>query len=209
MKRFLGLLLVILLAAVAWGQSGLSLPVGTALKMTLDKTLSTATSQVGDTFSGRVNEAVKYGGRTVIPTGSIVQGRVTKVSEPRRIAGKPTLGLFPETVTLPDGEQYLLNAVLIDTSLRDGSDVNEEGQFKGAGHDRKDVIKTGMGTGGGMIVGGLIGGGAGVAVGGLIGAGATGTHWLLKHRTATLPAGTELVLELSRPLTLGPASGGQ
>jgi hypothetical protein len=209
MKRLSAFLLVIFLAAAGWAQSGLSLPVGTALKVTLDKTLSTATSQVGDPFSGRVNEAVLYGGRTVIPTGSIVQGRVTRVTEPRRIVGKPTLGLFPETVTLPGGERYLLNAVLVDTSLRDGSDVNEEGQFKGAGHDRKDVIKSGMGTGGGMIVGGLIGGGAGVAIGGLIGAGATGTHWLLKHRTATLPAGTELVLELSRPLTLEAASAGQ
>jgi hypothetical protein len=209
MKRFLAFLLVIFLAAASWAQNGLSLPVGTAVKMTLDKTLSTSTTLAGDTFSGRVTEAVFYSGRTVIPVGSIVQGRVTKVTEPRRIAGKPTLGLFPETVTLPDGERYLLNAVLVDTSLRDGSDVNEEGQFKGAGHTNKDLIKTGMGTGGGMIVGGLIGGGAGVAVGGLIGAGATGTHWLLRHRSATLPAGTELVLELSRPLTLGAASGGQ
>jgi len=27
-------------------------------------------------------------------------------------------------------------------------------------------------------------------------------HWLAKHRSATMPAGTELTLELNRPLTL-------
>jgi hypothetical protein len=30
----------------------------------------------------------------------------------------------------------------------------------------------------------------------------TVTHWLGKHRSAMLPAGTELVMELSRPMTM-------
>ena len=34
--------------------------------------------------------------------------------------------------------------------------------------------------------------------------GATG-HWLGKHRSAVLPAGTELTLELNRPMTTTPA----
>ncbi len=53
-----------------------------------------------------------------------------------------------------------------------------------------------------MEIGGLIGGPAGVFIGGAIGAGATGVHWLSKHRSATLPAGTELTLELNRPLAM-------
>ena len=46
----------------------------------------------------------------------------------------------------------MLNAPLVDTSLRSGTDVNTEGQFKGAGHDGKDLTEIGMGTGGGMLV---------------------------------------------------------
>jgi hypothetical protein len=34
-------------------------------------------------------------------------------------------------------------------------------------------------------------------------------HWLVKTRSATLPAGTEIVWELSRPISLGASSGGQ
>jgi hypothetical protein len=30
-------------------------------------------------------------------------------------------------------------------------------------------------------------------------------HWLVQHRSATLPAGTQLTLELNRPLTLSGA----
>ena len=103
----------------------------------------------------------------------------------------------------------MLNATLVDTSLRAGTDVNTEGQFKGAGHDGKDLTELGMGTGGGMLVGGLIGGGKGLLIGGAVGATATVTHWLSKHRSATLPSGTELVMELSRSMSLTAESGGQ
>ena len=134
---------------------------------------------------------------------------MTKVNEPRRIAGKPTIGIFPETLVLPNGERYMLNATLIDTSERHGADVNDEGQFKGAGHDGKDITEIGMGTGGGMLVGGLIGGGEGVLIGGAVGATATVTHWLGKHRSASLQSGTELEMELSRPMVMTAETGGQ
>lgn len=154
-------------------------------------------------------EAVVIDGKTVIPVGTTVQGRVTKVNEPRRIAGKPTIGIFPETIVMPNGEQYMLNASLVDTSVRKGTDVNDEGQFKGADHDGKDLTEVGMGTGGGMLIGGLAGGGKGLLIGGAIGATATVTHWLTKHRSGVLPAGTELTMELSRPLAMTPATAGQ
>jgi hypothetical protein len=209
MKRYVVLLSTILLVAAAVAQTNLSLPAGTAMKVKLEKTLSTSSSQSGDPFSGRVTEPVVLDGKTLIPIGATVQGRVTKVDEPRRIAGKPTIGIFPETVVLPNGERYMLNAALVDTSLGHGTDVNEEGQFKGKGHDGKDLTEIGMGTGGGMLVGGLIGGGKGLLIGGTIGATATVAHWLGKRRSAEIPAGTELVLELSRPLAMTAATGGQ
>ncbi len=72
-----------------------------------------------------------------------------------------------------------------------------------------DLTQIGMGTGGGMIMGGLIGGAKGLVIGGAIGATVTVSHWLGKHRSATLPAGTELVMELNRPLTMTSAVTGQ
>ena len=154
MKKSVVVACILFSAAAAMSQT---LPAGTALKIKLDRNLTTFTSKNGDPFSGRVTEPVVVNGKTVIPIGTTVQGRVTKVNEPRRIAGKPTIGIFPETVVLPSGERYMLNAALVDTSLRDGTDVNEESQFKGAGHDGKDLTEIGMGTGGGMLIGGLAG----------------------------------------------------
>src|SRR5271166_6364416 len=146
MKK-LALLSLALLAMSAVAQNNISLPAGTSMKVKLESALTTFSSKSGDPFSARVTEAVMLEGKPVIPVGATVQGRVTKVSEPRRIAGRPTIAIFPETVVLPNGEHYVLNA----------TDVNEEGQFKGKGHDGQDLTEIGMGTGGGMLVGGLIG----------------------------------------------------
>jgi hypothetical protein len=207
MKKTFSLTSLILIATFGWAQT--SLPTGTAVKMKLETTLATFSSKAGDPFSARVTEPVVMNGKTVIPIGATVEGRVTKANEPRRIAGKPTIAIFPEHLVLPNGDRFMLNASLIDTNARHGTDVNMEGQFKGAGHDGKDLTEIGMGTGGGMLVGGLAGGGKGLLIGGAIGATATVAHWLGKHRSAMLPAGTELVMELNRPMTMTSTSSGQ
>jgi hypothetical protein len=206
MKKFLGVLGALLLAGSAWAQNT-TVPEGTPLKVKLGTTISTFSSKVGDPFQAKVTEPVVLDGKTVIPVGATVEGRVTKVNEPRRIKGKPTIALFPEHLVMADGQRIMLNAVLVDTDIR-GADVNDEGQFKGSGHDRNDQIEIAAGTGGGMLAGGLIGGGPGVLIGGAIGAGATTTHWLVQRHSAVLPSGTGLVLELSRPMTMSTATTG-
>jgi hypothetical protein len=207
MRKFLGSLSVLLLAISAWAQNGMSVPEGTPLKVKLQTTISTFSSKVGDPFQGKIIEPVVIGGKTLIPVGAMVEGRITKLSEPRRIKGKPTIGIFPEHIVLPDGQRFMLNAVLVDTDIH-GTDVNEEGQFKGSGHDRRDQIEVAGGTGAGMLIGGLIGGGPGVLIGGAVGAGATTTHWLVQRRSAVLPSGTDLMLELSRPMTMSNTAAG-
>src|ERR1035438_4758115 len=199
-KKTLSLASLILIASFAWAQS--ALPTGTAVKMKLETTIATFSSKAGDPFSARVTEPVVVNGKTVIPIGTTVEGRVTKTNEPRRIAGKPTIAIFPERVVLPNGDRFTLDASLVDTNARHGTDVNQEGQFKGDGHDAKDLTEIGAGTGAGMLIGGLAGGGKGFLIGGAVGATVTVTHWLTKHRSAMLPAGTELVMELSRPMNM-------
>jgi hypothetical protein len=200
----------LLLAVMAAAQAA-PVPAGTALMVKLETTLATFSNKPGDPFRGSLTQPVLLNGKTVIPAGATVEGRVTKVVEPRRISGKPTLGILAESLILPTGERFFLDATLVDTNIGQGTDVNQEGEFKGSGHDRRDELETGGGTAGGMLIGGLVGGPVGIVVGGAIGAGATGVHYLSKHRSATLPAGTELTLELNRPLAMTPvvASSGQ
>jgi hypothetical protein len=210
MKKAITLLSVLLSAAMAVAQANSPVPAGTALMVRLDTTLATFSNKAGDPFQGQLSQPVLINGKEVLPSGTRIEGRVTKVAEPRRISGKPTIGILPEALILPSGERLFLDATLVDTNIS-GTDVNQEGEFKGFGHDRRDQLEAGGGTAGGMLIGGLVGGPVGVVVGGAIGAGSTGVHWLSKHRSATLPAGTILTLEINRALVMTPvvASSGQ
>jgi hypothetical protein len=200
---------VLVMAAMAWAEGGVSLPAGTTLKVKLETTLTTSTNKSGDPFSGRVTEPVMVDGKTIVPIGATVEGRLTRVNEPLRIAGKPTIGILPETLIMPNGQRLTLNADLVQTNRGGNTSVNNEGQYKGEGHTSTDEVIVAAGTGTGMLAGGLIGGGKGVIIGGVVGAAATVGHWLGKRNSAFLPAGTELVMELDRPLEMSPSNGGQ
>ncbi len=130
---------MLLLSGIATAQLSVSVPAGTALMVKLQTTLATFSNKAGDPFQARLTQPVVLEGKTIIPAGAMVEGRVTKISEPRRISGKPTIGIMPEALVLPTGERLFLDASLVDTDLGRGTDVNQEGIFKGAGHDRKDT----------------------------------------------------------------------
>jgi hypothetical protein len=179
-----------------------ALPVGTAIKMKLETPISTRSSNRGDVFAGRVTEPVTLDGQTIIPVGAALQGRVLRADEPRRIRGTPTIDLRPDVITMPNGERRHISAVIVDTDHRPEVDVNEEGKIKGRGHDGGDLKETAVGTGAGATIGLMAGGAKGMGVGAAIGAGGTVIHWLTKRKTAELPAGTEIVMELSRPMTI-------
>jgi hypothetical protein len=188
------------------GANEMALPVGTAIRMKLETPLATNVTKRGDRFGGRVTEAVMLNGKTIIPVGAAMEGEVFRSEAKRRVKGTPTLDLNPDTVTLPDGQKYMIRATIVDTSDRK-LNVNDEGEIKGQGRDKRDWIEMGAASAAGAGVGAAIGGGKGALIGATVGASASVVRWLTKTKTATLPAGTELVMELSRPLQLTAAEG--
>ena len=207
MKRlFAGLCLAAIVAAPALAQN---LPVGTGMKMKLENTISTDRSKPGDLFHGRVTEPVRIDGRTIIPVGTAVQGRVMHLTEPRRIAGTPEIVLRPDRLTLPNGNEYAMSAIVVDTNKASNTTVNDEGKIHGAGRSGHDNIELLGGAGGGTVIGALAGGAKGGLIGGMVGVSVAAAHWMTKRHTATLPAGSEITLELSRPMSLTAVEAGQ
>ncbi len=186
-----------------------ALPAGTEVKMKLETPISTRSNKPGDRFAGRVTADVTLNGRTVIPVGAALEGRIARADERRRIRGKPVIDLRPDTVVMPNGNRYTLNAVVIDTDARPDVDVNDEGKLVGRGHDGRDWKETGIAAGAGALAGGIVAGGHGMLMGAGAGATASVVHWLVKRRSTELPAGTEIIMELSHPVSLaGSTSAG-
>jgi len=208
LKRHLAVLLLIAsFATAAFAADDLAVPTGTAIKMKLETAISTSTTKVGDAFAGRVTEAVLLNGKEVVPVGALIQGHVSQVTEPRRIKGLPTIGINPDLLIMPTGEKYTLNAAVVDTDTK--AAVDDEGEIRGSGHDKRDLLVAGVGTGAGAGVGAAIGGGKGALIGAIIGGGAAAGHWLWRRHSAELKAGTVITMELSRPMQFNTGAGGR
>lgn len=185
-----------------------ALPIGTAIRMKLETPLSTATNKAGDRFGGRVTEAVLLNGKTIIPVGAALEGDVIRAEQHRRIRGTPSFALRPNLITLPDGRKFVINATIVDTSNR-SLNVTDEGEIEGRGHDTADWVETGVGTALGTGIGAAVGGGKGALIGATIGAGGTVIHWLTKTKSAQIPAGTEIIMELNHPMALSAVPEGE
>jgi hypothetical protein len=182
-----------------------ALPVGTVVKMKLESAISTSTSKAGDLFAGRVTEAVLLDGKTVIPVGSSISGKVVRAEEKRRYKGLPVIEIRPEQVTLPNGDVYAITAVVADTTGSD-TQVDDEGRIKGQGMNTRDKLEIAGGAGAGAGVGAWVNGGKGSLIGAAIGGGGAMIYWLTKHKSASLAPGTEIIFELDRPMTLNMAN---
>jgi hypothetical protein len=182
-----------------------ALPVGTPVKMKLETAVSTSTNKAGDLFAGRVTEAVVHEGRTVIPVGSSISGKVLRAEEKRRYKGAPVIEIRPEQVTLPNGDVYSITAVVADTSDTDNK-VDDEGRIKGKTLNNRDKLEMAGGAGVGAGIGALTAGGKGTLIGAAIGGGGAVIYWLTKHKSASLAPGTEIIFELDRPMSLSLAS---
>jgi len=91
------------------------LPSGTELRVRLAEEISTTTTTVGTPFHGEIIEPVMHNGQTIIPAGAELRGHVTEVRGGRRIKGSALIHLEPQSIVLPDGSQYHLNASVIDS----------------------------------------------------------------------------------------------
>ena len=133
------------------------MPVGTAIRIKLERSLSTSTNRIGDKFYGHVTEPVRVNDRTLIPAGSTVTGFIERKSQPRRLTGHPSLRLRPDRIILPSGKTYEINASVVDSGNPRRNKVDEEGQIRGPAISNKEKIETVGLTGTGAVAGAFLG----------------------------------------------------
>jgi hypothetical protein len=175
---------------------------GTVVRVRMDRTISSKTATVGNTFFVTVTEPVySNNGVVVIPVGSRLTGRVDAVKRAAK-GGKPgEIDARFVSVRLPNGRVRAINGSLTDLTGRTDSD--DEGTVSGDKMKHRKIIFIGGGAAGGAILGAIVGGGKATAVGAILGAGAglLGERFL-KGPEAEVKSGTEFGVYLNQSIAL-------
>jgi hypothetical protein len=191
-----------------------TLPAGTTFQVVLETHLNTKDSKAGDKFKSRLVMPVFLNEQEALPVGGVVEGTVVRVQGPGRVAGKAEMQLRPEKITLPSGDVLALSATITGGTAGENTKVesgSEEGTIQGSGKKGPGVRSTGGAVATGTILGAVVENETtgGIGMGAAIGAGAVVTAILLhqifkRGNEADLPAGSEITLALSRPLSFNP-----
>lgn len=164
----------------------LAVPSGTVLTVRLGETLSSKTSEPGQTFTASLVNPVEVEGRTVIPAGATATGTVVASHAAGKFKGASLLQIKLDSITI-GGRQHNIET----------SSVSQSQKGKG----KRTAAMIGGGAGAGALIGALAGGGKGAAIGALVGGGAgTAGSAYTGNRDVTLPAESALTFRLEAPL---------
>ncbi len=110
-----------LLPSASW-TSALTIPAETEAPVEILSGIHTLVSRVDDRVVARLTRPVMVDGKVALPTGTLLDGRITRIRPAGRMHRSALLGLRFEQVTLPDGDVEPVRAVL--------SHLDDAGGFK-------------------------------------------------------------------------------
>jgi hypothetical protein len=112
-------------------------PAGTLLRCTMSEpNFSSATAQVGDPLLCHL-AAVQVFGHNVFPRGAYMGGHLEAEKEPGHFIGKGYLKIVFDRIALPNTELPLDTKIV----AARGYHVDKQGDIKGNGHAKRDVIE--------------------------------------------------------------------
>jgi len=187
----------------------LLIPAGTKVPLALKHAISTKSAREGDPVYAQTNFPVVLNDRILIPAGTYVQGKISRVQRAGRVKGRAEMLMHFTTLIFPNGYTVLLPGALDQIPGTENTKMkDEEGTIQQAGQKGKDAgqIATAAGEGaeGGAIVGAvasrstggtLAGAGAGAALGAAI-------AMLSRGNDVRLEAGTTVEMIIQREVTL-------
>ena len=162
------------------------IPAGTAIRVSLDHSISSANSREGDTFSATLANPIVVDGKTVIPSGARARGMLIGAHSSGRLSGRAYLGLTLTSLEV-DGKRY---------------EVNTTGVSRvSSGHKKRNWGWIGGGAAGGALIGALAGGGKGALIGAPVGAGSgLAVAAITGKKNTGFHTGQELSFRLTEPI---------
>lgn len=190
-KIFIALLILFCFDSTIAAQNIYTLQIATKIRVRMDNEINSKVSSVNDTFTATVSSPVIIDGAEIIPIGSVIEGKITKV-RPAAVGKKDgSLEVKFESLRLPDDKSRSIDASLVNQDLI--------GQ-KSSAFTKISIVG---GTIIGAVIGGVIGKGVGAGIGAGIGAGAgTATSYMKRGNEARIKANEEFEIRLNKEVTV-------
>ena len=188
---FFSLLFAISISANAQTDSSIyQVPAGTKIRVRMDNEINSKVSSENDTFTVKISEPLKVRESVVLPIGTIIEGRVTKVRRTALGAKNGSLEVSFETLQSLDGVKQKIEGALVNRLTAESSST-----------------ATALTIIGGTALGGIIGAISKVENGALIGAGigagaGTSIAFLRKGKDVKIRTDEEFEIELKKDVTL-------
>lgn len=166
------------------------LQTGTKIRVRMDNEINSKVSSENDTFTVKISEPLKVRESVVLPIGTIIEGRVTKVKRAALGGKSGSLEVSFETLRSPDGAKQKIEGVLVNR-------LNAESSLTA------NALTIIGGTALGAIVGAASKSQSGALIGAGVGAGAgTSIAFFRKGKDVKIKTDEEFEIELTKNVTL-------
>ena len=170
-------------------QSIYELPAGTTMRVSMDNEINSKVASVNDTFTMTLAAPVRMQETILLPIGTVIEGRITKVKRASFGGKSGSLEVSFQTLRLVDGAKREIEAMPIGFGIKSSPTTN---------------ILTVLG---GTALGGIIGAVSKVEAGTLIGAGVgagvgTSVAFLRKGKNVSVKADEKFTIQLTKAVNL-------
>ncbi len=191
-------------ASVESEKPRLTIPAGTKVPLSLKQAISTKAAKEGDPVYAETAFPFVANDRIIIPAGTYIQGKITRVERGGRVKGRAQLLIHFTSMIYPNGYTVLLGGAVENAPGADKTTMKDsEGtiqQDSDSGRKAKDAAEAATtGTLIGAISGGAKGAGIGAGIGGVAG---IAIALLTRNTDVRLDAGTSIEMEIQREVTV-------
>jgi len=182
----------------------LTIPSGTKVPLALKQAISTRNAKEGDPVYCETTFPFVVDDRIVIPAGTYVQGKISRVQRPGRIKGRAELLMHFTSMIYPSGYTVMLPGSLENIPGADKTSIKgSEGTVRQDSDKGKDIGTVASTASTGAVIGGLSAGAKGAGIGAAAG-GLTGLAiaMITRGSDVKLEPGTSIEMIIQREVTV-------
>lgn len=163
---------------------------GTKIRVEMDNEINSKVSSTGDTFTATVSTPVKIRETVVLPIGTVIEGRITKVKRASIGSRNGSLALSFDTLRFANGEKRAIKGILVNELTAESSQTTNVLTIIG-GTAVGAIFGTASKAENGALIGAAVGTGLGASI-----------AFLKKGRDVKIKADQEFEIELTRNVIL-------